>query len=103
MHNNGSISYSKEQGVLRKGRDSMVDKLQIIFTKSFYYEGAYQIRQIAPEQLDILCGDIRVHLEAVNLTVQLMVERELYITFDELIALHVAHHEAGSRALLSGS
>lgn len=81
----------------------MVEKLQVILTKSFYYEGVYQLRRVAPEIVEIECPAQHVQLEAVNLTVQLMVEQELYITFDELKALHVKQFEAGSKALLNGT
>lgn len=80
----------------------MVEKLQIIFAKSFYYEGDYQLRRVGAEQVEIEFPELLLRLEAEQLTVQLMVERELYITFDELKALHIEPYEVESKKRLSG-
>lgn len=80
----------------------MVGKLQIILAKSFYYVGDYQLRRVSQEQVEIECPELFLRLEAENLTVQLMVEQELYITFDEIKSLHVEQNETGSKRRLSG-
>lgn len=81
----------------------MIEKLQIILAKSFYYQGAYDLRRVAPEQVEIELPELRLYFEAVNLEVQLMVEDELYMTFDELKSLQVEQYDAGSKRLLSGT
>lgn len=80
----------------------MSERLQIILTKSFYYEGTYELRRVTAEQVEISCSDVLLRLEAECLVVQLMVERELYITFDELKALQIEQHEVDRQKRLSG-
>ena len=79
----------------------MLEKMQIIFSKSLYYEGAYELRKLSPEIIIIELDAMQLQIEAENLEIQLMVERELYMTFDRLTQLHIAHHREGAKWALS--
>lgn len=68
------------------------DKLQIVPWKSLYYEGEYEVNMISDDKIHVKLKPYELQLLASNIEIQLMYEKELYVTFDKLISVRLMSH-----------
>lgn len=68
------------------------DKLQIVPWKSLYYEGEYEVNMITDDKIHVKLKPYELQLLASNIEIQLMYEKELYVTFDQLHSVRLMNY-----------